>query len=83
MGFLRTIRTRNQQPTTGKMPTVCAVVYQSTVSFAVTLICSHNVHIVAWTGFKLDIGFTDHLQVMTTNIYNTIADFHTLQITTR
>jgi hypothetical protein len=28
------------------------------------------------------IGFTDNLQVITTNNYNTIADFHTLQITT-
>jgi hypothetical protein len=26
--------------------------------------------------------FIDHLQVVTTNNYNTIADFHTLQITT-
>jgi hypothetical protein len=25
--------------------------------------------------------FFDHLQVVTTNNYNTIADFHTLQIT--
>jgi hypothetical protein len=28
------------------------------------------------------IGFIDHLQVATTNNYNTIADFHTLQIST-
>jgi hypothetical protein len=28
------------------------------------------------------IGFTDHLQIVTTNNYNTIAHFHTLQITT-
>jgi hypothetical protein len=34
-----------------------------------------------WRGFGLDIGFIDHLQVVTTNNYNTIADFHTLQIT--
>jgi hypothetical protein len=26
-------------------------------------------------------GFIDHLQVVTTNNYNTIADFHTLQFT--
>jgi hypothetical protein len=33
-------------------------------------------------GFGLDIGSTDHLQVATTNNYNTIAYFHNLQITT-
>jgi hypothetical protein len=33
-------------------------------------------------GFGLEIGFIDHLQVITTNNYNTIANFHTLQITT-
>jgi hypothetical protein len=32
--------------------------------------------------FGLEIGFTDHLQVVTTNNYNTIAIFHTLRITT-
>jgi hypothetical protein len=32
-------------------------------------------------GFGLDIGFIDNLQVVTTNNCNTIADFHTLQIT--
>jgi hypothetical protein len=31
----------------------------------------------------LDIGFIDQLQVVTTSSYNTIADFHTLKITTR
>jgi hypothetical protein len=35
-----------------------------------------------YTGRGLDIAFIDHLQVVTTNIYNTIADFHILQITT-
>jgi hypothetical protein len=34
-------------------------------------------------GFGLEIGFTDHLQDVTTNNYNTIANFHNLQITTR
>jgi hypothetical protein len=34
-------------------------------------------------GFRLGIGFIDNLQVVTTNNYNIIADFHTLQITTR
>jgi hypothetical protein len=29
-----------------------------------------------------EIGFIDHLQVVTTSNYNTIANFHTLQITT-
>jgi hypothetical protein len=29
-----------------------------------------------------DIGFLDHLEVVTTNNYNTMADFHTLQIST-
>jgi hypothetical protein len=29
-----------------------------------------------------DYVFIDHLQVVTTNNYNTITDFHTLQITT-
>jgi hypothetical protein len=33
-------------------------------------------------GCGLDIGFINHLQVVTTNNYNTIADFPTLQITT-
>jgi hypothetical protein len=33
-------------------------------------------------GSGLDIGFIDHLQIVTTNNYNTISDFHTLQITT-
>jgi hypothetical protein len=33
-----------------------------------------------WFGLK--IGFIDHLQAATTNNYNTIANFHTLQITT-
>jgi hypothetical protein len=30
----------------------------------------------------LDNGFMDYLQAVTTNNYNTIADFHTLHITT-
>jgi hypothetical protein len=34
------------------------------------------------TGFGLDIGYIDHFQVVTTNNYYTVADFHTLQITT-
>jgi hypothetical protein len=33
-------------------------------------------------GFGLEIGFIDHLQVITTNNYITIDNFHTLQITT-
>jgi hypothetical protein len=41
---------------------------------------------VVWSdyrrGFGFDIGFTDHLQVVITNTHNTIAHFHTLQITT-
>jgi hypothetical protein len=32
-------------------------------------------------GIGLEIGFIDHLYVVTTNNYNTIANFHTLQIT--
>jgi hypothetical protein len=44
------------------------------------------IHIVAILcdcrrGFILDIGFFDHLQVVTTNKYNTVANFKTLQIT--
>jgi hypothetical protein len=31
--------------------------------------------------FGLDIGFIDHLQVVTTNNYDTITDFHTLSVT--
>jgi hypothetical protein len=32
-------------------------------------------------GFGLDIGFIDHLQIITTNNYNIIANFHTLPVT--
>jgi hypothetical protein len=32
-------------------------------------------------GFSFDTAFIDHLHVITTKNYNTIADFHTLQIT--
>jgi hypothetical protein len=32
-------------------------------------------------GFRLEIGFIDHLQIITTSNYNTIANFHTLQFT--
>jgi hypothetical protein len=32
--------------------------------------------------WKLEIGFTDYLQIVTTNNYNAIANLHTLQITT-
>jgi hypothetical protein len=32
-------------------------------------------------GFGLEIRFIDPLQVVTTSNYNTIANFHTLQIT--
>jgi hypothetical protein len=32
--------------------------------------------------FGLDIGFIDHLQIVNTSNYNTITNFHTLQITT-
>jgi hypothetical protein len=32
--------------------------------------------------FGLEIGFIDHLRVVTTNNYNTISNFHTSQITT-
>jgi hypothetical protein len=35
----------------------------------------------SWHGFGLDIGFIDHLQVVTTNNYNITTDFHTLPIT--
>jgi hypothetical protein len=34
------------------------------------------------TGFGLESGFIDYLQVVTANHCNTIANFHTLQITT-
>jgi hypothetical protein len=35
----------------------------------------------SWWGFGLDIEFIDHLQVVTTNNCNAIANIHTLQIT--
>jgi hypothetical protein len=34
------------------------------------------------TGFGLVIGFTEHLQIVTTSTYNAIANSYTLQITT-
>jgi hypothetical protein len=33
-------------------------------------------------GFGLEIGITDHLQIITINNYDIIANLHTLQITT-
>jgi hypothetical protein len=33
-------------------------------------------------GIGFETGFTDHLQVVTTSNYNTVTNFHTLQITT-
>jgi hypothetical protein len=33
-------------------------------------------------GFGLEVGFIGRLQIVTTNNYNTIDNFHTLQITT-
>jgi hypothetical protein len=33
-------------------------------------------------GFALMIEFTDHLQIVSTSDYNTIANLHTLQINT-
>jgi hypothetical protein len=42
-----------------------------------TLTCNSDY----WRDFGLEVGFFDHLQVVTTNNYNTIANFHTLQIT--
>jgi hypothetical protein len=33
-------------------------------------------------GFGLVIGFTDHLQIVTTSNYSTITNSHTLQFTT-
>jgi hypothetical protein len=33
-------------------------------------------------GFRLEIGFVDHLHGVTTNNYNIISNFHTLQMTT-
>jgi hypothetical protein len=33
-------------------------------------------------GFGLVIGFTDHLQIVTTSNYNAIANSHTQQFTT-
>jgi L-asparagine transporter-like permease len=33
-------------------------------------------------GFGLEIEFIDHLQIITTNHYNSIDNFHNLEITT-
>jgi hypothetical protein len=49
------------------------VVWQTGI---VTFLCD------CWQGSGLETGFIDHLQVITTNDYNNIANFHTLQITT-
>jgi hypothetical protein len=42
-------------------------------------------HVSKWltTGFGFIIGFIDHLQAVTTNNYNTIANFHTSKHFTR
>jgi hypothetical protein len=41
-------------------------------------------HVYEWlsTGFSLETGFIDHLQMITTSNYTTITNCHTLQITT-
>jgi hypothetical protein len=41
-------------------------------------------HVSQWlkTGFGLVIGLIDHLQVLTTNNYNTVTDFHTTKHST-
>jgi hypothetical protein len=49
--------------------------------FTIIYVLSHVLSDSRW-GFGLDIGFIDHLHVVTTKNYNTIANFHTLQITT-
>jgi hypothetical protein len=36
----------------------------------------------SWQSSRFEMGFIDHLQVVTTNNYNNIGNFHTLQITT-
>jgi hypothetical protein len=50
------------------------------------LTISHELRVTCMSdsrrGFGLEIGFIDHLQVLTTNHYSAIAALHTLQITT-
>jgi hypothetical protein len=47
-------------------------------------VCSIYYHVLeySWWRFGLEIRFIDHLQILTANHYNTIANFHTLPITT-
>jgi hypothetical protein len=35
-----------------------------------------------WTGFRLVVGFIEHLEIVTTSNYSAIANSHTLQFTT-
>jgi hypothetical protein len=50
---------------------------------SMALYCVSYCHVHEWlqTGFLI-FGFIEHLQVVTTNKYNIVADLHTLQITT-
>jgi hypothetical protein len=46
-----------------------------------TIICCHVYGVCLQTGVGSVIGFTDHLQIVTTSNYDAIANLYTLQIT--
>jgi hypothetical protein len=58
---------------------ICEVEYWppwiSQILYTVTILSDH------WRGFRLETGFIEYLNVVTTSNYHTIANVHTLQMT--